>query len=159
MNLTRATVDLDNLVQEFDRLQQTLEAIRSADISEACEAYRSLKDFNDKYSETGKVLTAVIEELKHTVIPAKFESKGVSSFTTTSGYRIGVSVLTRASMTDKEAGKAWLKDNGLADLVTETVNSSTLAAAAKTLLEEGRELPTEFFKTTLMPTTSVTKVK
>ena len=159
IDMKSAAQNVDLLLREFSQLSDTLDSVRKLGIAEACEVFRGLKELNDKYSETGKLLSAAIEVLKHNIIPEKFESSKVSSFTTTTGYRVGISMLTRASMTDKEGGKQWLRDNGLGDLITETVNASTLSATAKSLLEEGgKELDPQFFKTSIVPTTSVTRV-
>ena len=60
----------------------------------------------------------------------------------------------KASKADKD------KEPPSNSLVTETVNSSTLSAAAKFELEEhGREFPEELFNVALVPTTSVTATK
>lgn len=45
-----------------------------------------------------------------------------------------------------------------AAIVKETINASTLAAFAKSEMEEGRELPDDIFNVYIMPNTSVTRV-
>tara|TARA_R110000772_G_scaffold267971_3_gene393583 strand:+ start:20367 stop:20846 length:480 start_codon:yes stop_codon:yes gene_type:complete len=47
----------------------------------------------------------------------------------------------RARIIDMDEFKAWAKENQLADLVQETVNSNTLSSTVKTLLGEGTEIP------------------
>ena len=104
-------------------------------------------------SECGKIL----KRLKEETIPARFEESGITTITV-DGYRYTKSESIRASMKDKEAAKDWLRNNDLGDLVTETVNSSTLSATARTLLEDGGELPEDVFNVYIMNNTSVTKV-
>jgi hypothetical protein len=61
-------------------------------------------------------------------------------------------------MIDKPLGLDWLRNSGNGSLIQETVNSNTLAAFAKNLNdEEGKELPGEIFKTSIMTVTSITK--
>jgi hypothetical protein len=75
----------------------------------------------------------------------------------TTSTRVNVSIVDGEDGT-KKGGLEWLKSNGFGDLVVETANAMTLAALAKDLLEnQGMELPTELFKTSLMTFTSVTK--
>lgn len=63
-----------------------------------------------------------------------------------------------ASIIDKEAGMKWLKDNGHADLIQPTVNASTLASFAKTLMvDEGIDLPDDIFKVTQYQRTGINK--
>jgi hypothetical protein len=61
-------------------------------------------------------------------------------------------------MLDKQLGMDWLRNTGNESLIQETVNSSTLAAFAKSKTEEeGKELPSDIFKTSVMTYTSITK--
>lgn len=144
---------------EFQReLPSYVERVKGLTTPLAAEAYINLKELADRYEAVGKVLNTAVTELKQVIIPQRFEAEGVSSFTTTSGYRVTISSTPRATMADKVNGTQWLKDNNLGDIVTETVNASTLSAVAGKLLEEGRELPQEYFRTYLQPNTSVTKV-
>ncbi len=54
-------------------------------------------------------------------------------------------------------GYKWLVDNGYESLIKPVVNASSLSATAKELIENGRELPEEFFKVHSQPDISVTK--
>jgi hypothetical protein len=61
-------------------------------------------------------------------------------------------------MIDKPLGLDYLRNSGNGSLIQETVNSNTLAAFAKNFNdEEGKELPGEIFKTSIMTVTSITK--
>lgn len=147
---------LEVLFSSIDMLANRLEKMKLAD---AAENYVVLKQLDEKLEDVAKGLGKIVEEIKTKTMPTLFERDKLTSCNTKMGYRVGVSMLTRASMVDKEAAKQWLKDNGLGDIVTETVNAQTLAATAKTLLEDGKELDPELFNVILVPTTSVTKIK
>ncbi len=147
-----------NVEISFNQLYNQLEEIKKMPLSSAAADYVHIKNFVDDYEKMGKVITEVRDLLKTQILPNMFDRDKITSFNTSNGYRVGVSISTRASMTDKLNGMKWLKENGLADIVSETVNASTLSATAKTLLEEGKELDPEFFNVYLQPTTSVTKV-
>jgi hypothetical protein len=63
-------------------------------------------------------------------------------------------------MLDKERGFTWLRENEHEGLITETVNSITLSAFAKEMLEvNGTELPDDIFKVGTQAYTSITKAK
>jgi hypothetical protein len=63
-----------------------------------------------------------------------------------------------ASLVDKVEGFKWLRANGLGDLVQETVNAGTLAAAMRNLiLEQGIDPPPEIVKVSTYKATSVNK--
>lgn len=93
-------------------------------------------------------------------IPALFEQDGVENVPLAEGFRVGVSHPFRASIKkdQKDAAYAWLRKNGLGDLISSTVNASSLAAALKTKLEdENTDAPEEMFTAGYLPAATVTK--
>jgi hypothetical protein len=70
-----------------------------------------------------------------------------------------VSVEEGGEVGPKDAAKIWLRTHGLGDIIVETINAGTLAATGKAMLEEGRELPEDYFNCHVLPQTSMTKVK
>ena len=115
------------------------------------------------YDENLKYLKSRFGELhkrmKEEIVPKKFTEQGVSSMTV-NGYRFTVSASSRTSIQKdkKDAAYDWLRDNGLEDLITETVNSSTLSATARDLMSEGVDLPDDVFNIYSFDNTSITKV-
>jgi hypothetical protein len=72
--------------------------------------------------------------------------------------RVSITHRYSCSMLDKQLGMNWLRQSGNEGLIQETVNSSTLAAFAKNMLEtEGTQLPQDLFKTSVSAYTSITK--
>lgn len=105
-------------------------------------------------------LSALFEEYKTIECPAAFEQSGITSVPLTEGYRVGISYTLRASIKAEMKTDAykWLQQNQLGDIITETVNSSTLSATARTLLEDqNKELPDKLFNVANVPNTSVTR--
>lgn len=153
-----ATLDIlsasTGLAEQFDHQKGTMGAARMADV------YSAIKTLNDTVEERVKILKGLVERIKTAVLPETFEREGVTTVTTESGYRVTVSSVMRASLgEDKQAAMQWLRDNELGELIIETVNASTLSAAAKQMLLEGKELDPDLFRAAIMPTTSVTKVR
>lgn len=155
----QATNATKNTEAIFDQLRSSLDVIKRMKLPEAAAEYVRIKELCEEYERIGKILSETVTLLKQTIIPEMFDRDQITSFNTREGYRVTVSMATRASMTDKILGSKWLKENGLGSIVTETVNASTLSATAKTMLEDGKELPPELFNVYLQPNTSVTKLK
>jgi len=133
-----ASGDVIEVIKHFDALRKAMEQIKTAR-----EALDQLKD-----------------QLSTVSIPDMFRARDIKNMKIEGVGRCGVSYRFSCSIVadDKRVGHQWLKDNGYPDLVVETVNSSTLSAFAKNLLEtEGKELPAEIFKTSSSPFTSITK--
>ena len=82
-------------------------------------------------SDSGKVFGHLVERYAKFEIPEAFEQAGVPHVPLEEGFRVGVSVKFQASIVPdrKEDAYAWLRDNGLPDIITETVNASTLRLA------------------------------
>lgn len=102
----------------------------------------------------------LFERYKTVDCPEVFDLAGVTHVPLAEGYRVQISHATRASIRPdfKQQAYKWLKDNGKGDVITSTVNSSTLSALARTMSEEENlALPDEFFNVALVPNTSVVK--
>jgi hypothetical protein len=122
--------------------------IATATIKDAREA---LKDIEDNLSKVA--IPDIVADLKErTGEKPPFTIEGVG--------RVTVSYRFSCSMPDKNIGIDWLKSNGHGGIVQETVNSVTLSAFAKDLLEnQGIELPADLFKVSTSPYTSITKAR
>lgn len=110
-----------------------------------------------------KALATLFETYKSHVVPEAFEQAGVPHVALDEGYRVGISTPWRASLKADDTGvtrlKAydWLRKNH-PDVISETVNSSTLSALAKELHEDkNKTLPDDLFNAAQVPAASVTR--
>ena len=151
--------EINDLTFSLGRLRKELDKQRKRGAIASARSFVVLHRLKDKFEALDKAFSALYQEFKSQVLPEIFESEGITSLPLAEGYRVGIRHDTRASIRKgmKDAAYAWLRENGLDDLVTETVNSSTLSAAAEFELEEHcREFPEDLFNVVLVPTTSVT---
>lgn len=104
-------------------------------------------------------LQAEHDALKYGIIPEKMEEMGVTTLSVIGLGRVTVSETTSAKTIKERKAElwAWLKDNGYAELITETVNSSTLAAFVREQLAEGADLPYDCLEITMRCVASITK--
>lgn len=122
--------------------------------------FNELRLVNEQIKEARKALTEVEDFLSARDIPDLMKQRDIKTITVIGVGRVTVSYRFSCSMLDKERGFDWLRSHGHEGLITETVNSSTLAAFAKDMLQnQGKELPDDIFKTGTAPYTSITKVK
>lgn len=108
----------------------------------------ALKEMNEEF-----------DFLRITKIPTVMNDEGVD--------RISVSGVGRVSLTAdlhvsvkadrKEAFYEWLRDNGRADLIAETVNASTLKATVKNMYKTGEQVPEELLNVSPFERASITK--
>jgi hypothetical protein len=111
--------------------------------------------------ESFKEFKAWHREVKEHLVPQCFDQAGIDHVPLSEGYRVGTSEAWRASIKpDQKVGAyAWLESNEKGDIITATVNASTLSALAKQMAEANQELPEEFFNCAQIPSTSVTAIK
>lgn len=122
--------------------------------------YYHLRSVTERIKEAREALDKLENALSHEQIPTIMKEVGVKTVNIEKLGRVTVSYRWGCSMLDKDEGMNWLRDNGQESLIIETVNSSTLAAFARNMLEEeGQSLPDDIFKTSLYPFTSITKVR
>ena len=125
------------------------------------EHYRQIRDMHDKIDEIKKQAYHVMNDYAMKVLPMVFENEGVTTITLSAGYRVTIGQRLSASIVADKKPDAynWLVHNDLGDLITETVNASSLSATARSLIEEGRQLPDDLFKTVVLPQVSLTRTK
>jgi len=134
--------------------------VASGDHIEVIRHYDELRKAVASIKEAREALSEMEERLSRETVPDLMRAVGVKTVSLEGVGRVTVSYRYSCSMLDKEQGIDWLKQNGHGGIVQETVNSSTLAAFSKNLLEvDGKELPEDIFKVGTSPFTSITKVK
>lgn len=138
------TAVLRELEKDIDDAVQRLKESEKLPIEELLEKYQIMKERYDELDSARKLLFRQLDRLNKQVLPAKFEDRGVDKIQlrnlARSFYRL---TKHSASMPDKEKGYEWLRDNNAEHLITETVNSGTLASFLKEHLEGGGEDPPE----------------
>ncbi len=146
-------------IDEMIAAKSELDDLGPIELSRVFVKIRLLKDEMDAIM---KGFDAFYEELAKVKLPAVFDAHKVPSVSLDEGYRVTVSHALRASIrggVDKEAAYQWLNENGLGDIVTRTVNASTLSAVAKTMAEDNRELDSELFNVAVLANTSFNRIK
>lgn len=145
---------------EIAQLERELNAAKLMGAVPLARAFVVFHRVMEKLDHDLKPLSKLFEQCKYQTIPETFEQEGVPSVALAEGYRVGTAIQTRASIRKgmKDEAYQWLRENGLGDLITATVNASTLSSAARTMLEDDNiEMPDRLFNVARMTTTSVTK--
>lgn len=121
--------------------------------------YRRVYNAEEGVKEYTKALTALKDKIKFGLLPEAYEREGISTLTTAERDRVTITELVRGSIRadQREDAYKWLRDNGYADLISETVNASTLSSFIKERLEEGVSLPEELFVTSTTSQASLTR--
>jgi hypothetical protein len=153
-------VETCNNLKRAGRLisEETDQAVSTKDHVQLVYHFDKVRGAADLIKEARDQLDKIERHLSSEAIPDLFREQGVKTITIEGLGRVTVSNRTSCSMVDKEAGHSWLKQNGHGGLIQPTVNSSSLAAFAKSYTEDtGMDLPEDIFKVSRNPFTSITK--
>lgn len=138
----------------------TREAFATNDHVTAIRHFDKARKATETIKEAREALADIVDQMSKEQIPDIMRRHNVKTITVEDVGRVTISHRFSASMLDKEQGFQWLRANGHEGLITETVNSSSLSAFAKDMLENhGTELPEDIFKVGTAPYTSITKAK
>lgn len=135
----------------------TVAALKGDHIT-AIKHYVAVREAVKQIKTAREALDDIEDQLSKQQIPDIMRAAGVKNVKLEGIGTVGISHRFSCSMIDKDAGFQYLRDNGHGGLITETVNSSSLSAFAKSLLEDdGVELPPEVFKVGTQAYTSIRK--
>lgn len=153
-------------------------------MGQAIDDFAALEDASEALEKAATAIKSRIAYAREVSFPARMDAEESKTFTAESGNRITRTARVYASMNNEAGvvpdggviakgplkgeypdlvgcslGFVWLRLNDLGPLIKPTVNSSALSAAAKSLMEEGRELPEELFRTHTKDGVSITRKK
>lgn len=112
-------------------------------IIELAKELRHLKDVKEKMSSEEKIINSRIDQITKMLLPQVMEDDGVSTIKIDGIGKLSlrgemyVSILAE----NRQDAYQWLRDNNRGSLISETVNASTLKAAAKEWIKSGVEIP------------------
>jgi hypothetical protein len=117
--------------------------INVAELSELARLQRDTKQLADTLKETRAIVNVVYDKLRTAKIPDKMEDEGIEKVSFEGVGRISLTVDAYVSVLaeNRPALHQWLTANGHDDLISDTVNSSTLKAFVLNRSKEGEEIP------------------
>ena len=143
--------DLRKLTAEATKVLDWIDSDASIDadsIDNICTVFSELADLEQGVRDFVARVHKTTESFKTRRIIDKLDEMGVDKVSVPSlGRSFYPKTRYSASMIDREAGMAWLRENGASDMITETVNHNTLTAFVKSMVaDQGIEPPADIFK-------------
>lgn len=142
-------------------VRETIQANRNG-LTEIGKAFVVARRIEDIVKDFQKNWSSYFERFKKELMPEALDDSDQTNLSLRGGHQIVVTHKLYASIKAgmKEPAYEWLRANGLGDLIQETVNASTLSAAAKEEREEKNiDLPAELFNLMDEVSASVRNVK
>ena len=141
------------------QLYQLKEAGPRSVLAPAATMYKMLADLEDLIEESRVKAYHLKNFYQFHVLPDLFHDASVDTVRTLNGYNVAITEDISVSIPadSKPDAYTWLQDNGYGDIITTTVNSSTLKATMKEILKDGVIVPEEVFKVTTLNKYRVTQ--
>lgn len=139
-------------------MEQYIKMFENNDIVELANKLRGLKDLKEAQEADLKDTNMAIEAITKVLLPQKMDEQGIQNVKIDGVGRISLRGEVYASILaeNRELAYDWLRNTGRAALITNTVNPSTLKAAAKEWIKNGEEIP-EFIKITPATVATLTR--
>ena len=139
-------------------MEQYIKMFENNDIVELANKLRGLKDLKEAQEADLKDTNMAIEAITKVLLPQKMDEQGIQNVKIDGVGRVSLRGEVYASILaeNRELAYDWLRNTGRAALITNTVNPSTLKAAAKEWLKNGEEIP-ELIKITPATVATLTR--
>jgi len=148
-----------SLTEIYPQLEKESTKVADKDHVSVIRYYAQVKDVVEEMEAIKTVYEALKQKLSRETVPDAMRRDKIKTINIMDVGRVTIAHRFSCSMLDKTEGFKWLRKNKLGDLIIETVNSSTLSAwAHKRLTMEGKDLPSDIFKSSSTPYTSITKL-
>ncbi len=154
-------------LEQADRNELYVKRYEAMTLVEMATVMKEIEGARDRLEELGKYINAAYDALRLNLIPTQIEAEGLESPVNVAG--VGKVILTgdlyvsvgaaepEAGINYKQSFYDWLHKHHMGDLITETINPSTLKAWVKGRIKEGKEYPTECLKVAPFTRASITK--
>jgi hypothetical protein len=122
--------------------------------------YADMREELEALAGTISEFNKLDKDLSYSRIPACFDAHGLQNIKLPGYGLVGLNRRWSCSILDKPKGYKYLRDNGQAGMIIETVNAATLGAWAREEVEDkGIEPPDDVFKTSIARYVSLTRSK
>ena len=160
--LREAQLVLDEIykaLNQADALVETLESVGPRDVlAPAATHYKELADLEDFIERLRVRVYHIKNHYAMRILPDLFFNASTDRVVTLNGYTVSKAddISVSIPKDNRDQAYQWLADNGYEDIITTTVNSSTLKATVKAIESQNRPLPPDdIFNITRLPKYSV----
>lgn len=135
--------------------------VKEHSLGEVADIFIQIEEAAARLDDANKAFQSLLSFTREVSLPERMDEEMTKSFSSSSDDQVVRTSRTFASILSGKTDDAfkWLRDNGYASLIKETVNSSSLSAAAKELIENGMELPDDLFGLHIKNGVSIRKAK
>lgn len=124
---------------------------------DAARVMAKLEYANELADTLKKTIGKVYDWSRMKLVPLAMESAGVDLLRVDGVGRVSLTADINLKVLNKDKQYTWLEEIGAPDIITETVNASTLKALIRRRMKAGEEVPDDIFSVTAFTRASITK--
>ena len=133
---------LQDLQKAVENTLKFFERIDKGDLPTTLKGFKLLRDNRELLNSISKVVDAEYERLSKSYIPAMFKELEIDAMKMHGRNFILMPRINWSLKADaRPEGLAWLRENGLGNIIREDVNAKTLTSALNALLESDAKSP------------------
>lgn len=145
---------LDDHGLTVEDVAKELEGVTSVEAARAMYLFEQANELADTLKKTvGKVY----DWSRMALVPNTMEAEGLELLRIEGVGRVSLTADLNVKVLDKEKQYQWLEEVGAGDVITETVNASTLKALLRRRMRGGEEVPSDIFEIKGFTRASITK--
>jgi len=147
----------EDINPHYERLEKYRVTHAGKGLAQLAEAMDDARNRKAELEERLKEVNAEFDVLRLELVPGVMEADGIERAVVSGVGRVTLTGDMHVRVSDLPTFYEWLHENGLQDLIKETVAPATLKAFAKGRIKEGKELP-ESVSVSPFTRASITKV-
>ncbi|MDH3375390.1 MAG: hypothetical protein OEQ39_00265 [Gammaproteobacteria bacterium] len=111
------------------------------DLKQLARKFKMLREKHEDLKSKAAAIWHEVDYLRFEAIPEKMEDDNISTCVIDNVGRLSTRVEASVKTNDKNLLRTWLIENGAEDLLSETINSSSLKAYIMNRIRDGQDIP------------------
>jgi hypothetical protein len=145
-----------NILNQFNRDTVEPQLIGMGAV-ETARFMSELMQANEAAEELKSTIGKVYDWVRTAAVPEKMDEEGLELLRIEGVGRVSLTSDVNVAVIDKDESFKWLESSGHGDMITETVNASSLKALLRRLIRDGKEIPEAIYRVTPFTRASITK--
>lgn len=143
---------------QVERMMRWRDHHKGQDLKTLVQAMADVRADKEAKENVLKDINAHYDVLRFDLIPTQMDDDGVDGVTYEGIGRVSVTGDVRVKVKDKDGLYSWLKKSKMGDIISNTVNTSTLGALIRKRMKAGKSIPgTDVLEVTPIQRASITK--
>jgi hypothetical protein len=133
------------------------EDFKSVKIQDLARMMKRLQLLHESLDNTKKRVGVIFDEVRVRHLPTMMDSEDMPKFTVDDLGTVSLTDDLRVKVLDPQKEFEWLEEIGCGDLISNTVNGSSLKALLRRKLVAGEEIPSDIFEVAPFTRATITK--